>query len=76
MLRTLFAVAITGLVFAAVSGTAHAAPIAPLPPGYTVDLGILSDVSWRRCWRDRWGQLHCRRCWRDSWGRVRCRRSW
>lgn len=76
MLRTLFAVAIAGLVFAAVSGTAHAAPIAPLPPGYRVDLGILSDVSWRRCWRDRWGQLHCRRCWRDSWGRVRCRRSW
>jgi hypothetical protein len=52
-MRTLFAVAIAGLVFAAVSGTAHAAPIAPLPPSYTVDLGILSDVSWRRCWRDR-----------------------
>jgi hypothetical protein len=75
-MRTLFAVVIAALVFAAASGTAHAAPIAPLPPGYVVDLGILSDVSWRRCWRDRWGRLHCRRCWRDSWGRVRCRRSW
>jgi hypothetical protein len=75
-MRTLFAVAIAGLVFAAVSGTAHATPIAPLPQGHTVELGILSDVSWRRCWRDRWGQMHCRRCWRDSWGRVRCRPSW
>ena len=72
MLRTLFAAAFAGLVFAAVSGAAHAAPIAPLPPGYTAGLGILSDVAWRRCWRDRWGRLHCRRCWRDSWGRVRC----
>lgn len=72
MLRTVFAVAVAGLIFAAVSGTAQAAPIAPLPPGYTVDFGILSDVAWRRCWRDRWGRLHCRRCWRDSWGRVRC----
>jgi len=72
MLRTLFAVSITGLVFAAVSAPAHATPIGPLPPGYNVDLGILSDVAWRRCWRDRWGRLHCRRCWRDSWGRVRC----
>ena len=34
---------------------AQAAPIAPLPPGYTVDLGILLDVQWRRCWRDRLG---------------------
>ena len=39
-MRTLFAVAIAGLALAAVSGTAHAAPIAPLPPSYTVDLGI------------------------------------
>ena len=55
MLRTVFAIAVAGLIFAAVSGPAQAAPIAPLPPGYTVDLGLLSDVQWRRCWRDRWG---------------------
>jgi hypothetical protein len=72
MLRTVFAMAVAGLIFAAVSGPAQAAPIAPLPPGYTVDLGILSDVAWRNCWRDRWGRLPCRRCWRDGWGRVRC----
>jgi len=64
MSRTLLAAAVAGLLFSALSGTAHAVPIAPLPPGYTTDLGILSDVAWRRCWRDRWGRLHCRRCWR------------
>jgi len=32
MLRTVFAIAVAGLIFAAVSGTAQAAPIAPLPP--------------------------------------------
>lgn len=76
MLRSVFALAVAGLVFAAISGTAHATPIAPLSPGVTADLNILTDVQWRRCWRDRWGRMHCRRCWRDSWGRVRCRSSW
>lgn len=72
MLRTVIAIAIAGLIFAAVSGTAQAAPAAPLSTSVMTDLNILSDVSWRRCWRDRWGRLHCRRCWRDGWGRVRC----
>ena len=31
MLRTVFAIAVAGLIFTAVSGTAQAAPIAPLP---------------------------------------------
>jgi hypothetical protein len=75
MLRTVFAIAVAGLVFASVSGTAQAAPVAPLPTGVT-DLSVLTDVQWRRCWRDRWGRMHCRRCWRDSWGRTRCRSSW
>lgn len=74
MLRTVFAIAVAGLVFTAVSGTVQAAPVAPLPG--VSDLNILTDVSWRRCWRDRWGRMHCRRCWRDSWGRTRCRSSW
>src|SRR5262245_57699077 len=59
---------------------AHATPIAPLTVGVTADLGVLTDVQWgRRCWRDRWGRLHCRgggwgrRCWWDSWGRRHCR---
>lgn len=72
MLRTVFAIAVAGLIFAAVFGTAQAAPVAPLPAGVTADLSYLTDVQWRRCWRDRWGRLHCRRCWRDGWGRVRC----
>lgn len=59
MLRTVFAIAVAGLIFTAVSGTAQAAPIAPLPPGYTVDLGILSDVQRRHCWHDRSGRVHC-----------------
>jgi hypothetical protein len=71
MLRTILAVAVAGLILAAVSGTAQAAPVAPLPAGVMTDLNILTDVA-RRCWRDRWGRLHCRRCWRDGWGRVRC----
>jgi hypothetical protein len=73
MLRSVFMIAIAGLILAAVSGIAPAAPIAPPPAGMTAHLGDLTDVSWRRCWRDRWGRLHCRRCWRDGWGRVRCR---
>jgi hypothetical protein len=72
MLRTVFAIAVAGLIFTAVHGTARAAPIAPLPAGITAGLTDFTDVSWRRCWRDRWGRLHCRRCWRGRWGRVRC----
>lgn len=72
MRRTVFAIAVAGLIFAAVSGTAQAAPGTPLPSGVTAELNYLTDASWRRCWRDRWGRLHCRRCWRDGWGRVRC----
>ena len=45
MLRTVFAFAIAGLIFAAVSGTARAAPVAPLPAGVTTDLSYLTDVQ-------------------------------
>jgi hypothetical protein len=60
MLRTVFAMAVAGLVLAAVHRTAQAAPIAPLPPGVTADVSGVTDVSRRRCWRTRWGRLHCR----------------
>jgi hypothetical protein len=76
MLRTTFAIAVAGVIFAATSSITQAAPLAPLPTGIMADLNIVTDVAWRRCWRDRWGRMHCRRCWRDSWGRVRCRPSW
>jgi len=72
MLRTVFAIAVAGLVLSAASGTTQAAPVAPISAAVTGSLCNLTDVSWRRCWRDRWGRLHCRRCWRDGWGRVRC----
>jgi hypothetical protein len=73
MLRTVFAMAVAGLVLAALPGTAQAAPIAPLAQTLTAELSDVMQVSWNRCWRDRWGRRHCRRCWRDRWGRVRCR---
>jgi hypothetical protein len=54
MLRTVFAIGIAGLIFAGESGTTQAAPILPLPAAATADLNNLTDVQWRRCWRDRW----------------------
>ena len=73
MPRTVIAIGLAGLMLAAASATAEAAPLTPLPK--TVVESLHSDVnlaSWRQCWRDRWGRRHCRRCWRDRWGRVRC----
>ena len=55
MLRAMFAIVVAVLIFAAVSETAHAAPIPPLPVGITANLNTVTDVAWRRCWRDRWG---------------------
>jgi hypothetical protein len=74
MKPTIFAIAVVASFFMTAAGPAQAGPIAPISPGVTAEFDILTDVQWRRCWRDRWGRLHCRRCWRDSWGRVRCRR--
>jgi hypothetical protein len=73
MLRTALAMLVAGLVLVAVNGSAQAAPIPPLAAGITANVSDVTDVSWRRCWRDRWGRRHCRTCWRDRWGRVRCR---
>jgi hypothetical protein len=73
-MRTVFAIVFAGLIVAAVPGTAQSAPIPPVPAGTTVQLTDVTEVAWRRCWRDRWGRLQCRRCWRNRWGRVQCRR--
>jgi len=63
MLRTVFAMAVVAMCFAAVPGTSQASPIAPLPPGVTAtDHGNVTHVWWhhhRHCWRGRWGRLHC-----------------
>jgi hypothetical protein len=71
MTRAAFAFIVAGFILGTVP-TAHAAPIALPPAGFTADIGIVSDVSWRRCWRDRWGRRRCVTCRRDRWGRVRC----
>jgi hypothetical protein len=60
MLRPVFSMAVAGLVLAVVSGTAQAAPTIPLAAGVTADLSDVMQVSRRRCWRTRWGRLHCR----------------
>jgi hypothetical protein len=73
MLRTVFAMSVAGLLFATIPG-AQAAPLLPLSAGVAAHLSDVTEVHWRgRCWRDRWGRMHCRTCWRDRWGRVRCR---
>jgi hypothetical protein len=47
MLRTMFAMTVAGLLFAAVSGTSQAAPIAPLPASVTSETAGLTQVYWR-----------------------------
>ena len=60
MLRTVFALAVATLIFAAVSEASQAAPIAPLS-GVTTDSGQVTKVWWRHrhCWRGPYGHLHC-----------------
>jgi len=62
MLRTAFAMVAATLIFAALSGTSQAAPIAPLSGVTTSDSGQLTKVYWHRhrhCWRGPYGHLHC-----------------
>lgn len=67
MIRMAFAIAIAALVFAAVSGASHAAPIAPLPAGVASDAGAgnITQVYWHHrhywhhhCWWHH-GYRHC-----------------
>jgi hypothetical protein len=63
MTRTIFAMAIAALILAAIPKASQAAPIAPLA-GVTTDHSNLTQVWWgSRCWRNRWGRLHCQRWW-------------
>lgn len=64
MTRTIFAMAVAGLVFAAATATSQAAPMAPLPAGVTTtDHGTVTQVRWwyhrHHCWIGRWGHRHC-----------------
>src|SRR5580692_9007659 len=61
-MKTVFAMAVAALVFAAVSGTSQAAPIAPLQGATSADNGTVTQVRWyghRHCWRGPYGHLHC-----------------
>ena len=61
MKRTVFALAVAALAFAAVPAL-QAAPIAPLPAVLTVDHGTVT-VQWRH--HHWWGYRHC--YWRHGW---------
>jgi hypothetical protein len=66
MLRTVFAMTVATLAFAAVSGTSQAAPIAPLPAGVTSgDVGSVTPVYYyhRGYYHRHWRHCRYRRCW-------------
>jgi hypothetical protein len=62
MLRTVFAMAVAAVLFAAVSGTSQAAPMAPLSAGATSGQNDLTQVYWHRGWHGGWHR-HWRHCW-------------
>lgn len=73
MLKATIAAALGAFAIAAMSSSASAAPIVPLSKSVISGPSVITDIRWRRCWRDRWGRMHCQWCWRDRWGRVICR---
>ncbi len=73
MRKTAIALAMAGLFVVAASASASAVPIVPLSKSAISGPSDVTDIRWRRCWRDRWGRMHCQWCWRDRWGRVICR---
>ena len=73
MRKTIIATALAGLALAVMSVPVSAAPIVPLSKSVISGPSVVTDVRWRRCWRDRWGRTHCQWGWRDRWGRVICR---
>jgi len=52
-MRTVFAMAVAALLFAAVSGTSQAAPIAPLS-GTSADASQSTKVYWHHGWHRGW----------------------
>jgi hypothetical protein len=69
MKRTLFAMAVAGAIFASLSGTSQAAPMASLPAGAATDHAAVTQVYWHGGWRGGWG----RHCWRGWRGYIHCR---
>jgi hypothetical protein len=77
MIRTISAMAVAGLLMAAVSGASQAAPIAPLPAAVTSDSSGLTQVRWHwhHGWHHGWhrGWHHG---WRRCWWRHGYRHCW
>lgn len=61
MTRTIFAMAVAGLIFAAVPGTSQGAPLAPLPAGVTASHAGITHVQYWHHWHRPW--------WRWRWHR-------
>lgn len=72
MQKITIGIGLAGLLLVAANTSAQAMPVIPLSKATVSGPSDLTDVQWRRCWRDRWGRMHCRHCWRDRWGRLRC----
>jgi hypothetical protein len=73
MKRALFAVATAGLIYAATPVAAEATLLLPHQGVTTATPDYLTEVRWRRCWRDSRGRTRCHTCWRDRRGRTHCR---
>lgn len=73
MTRTVFAMAVAGLLALAVSGTSQAAPIAPLGSVATTESNVTPVYWYRHGWyRHHWYHRHYRHCWRGYYGRLHC----
>jgi len=70
MIRTVFAMAATAIVFAAVSGTSQAAPIAPIAAGVQAGAGNFTQVyyyGYRRPYYRHYGRCYWRYGYRHCW---------
>ena len=63
MIRTVFAMAVAALVFAAVSGTSQAAPIAPLTGVTAAAAGSVTQVWYHHHHHHCWWRHGYRHCW-------------
>ena len=74
-MRTIFAIAVAGLVFAAVPGTLQAAPGGDAI-GRHGNLDAVTPVHAPHCWHDRLGHQNCLHCWHDRRGHGHCAHCW
>jgi hypothetical protein len=66
MMPTIFAMAVAALIFWPFPGLRRPHRSRRWQASRSTTTAILTQVWWgRRCWRGRWGRLHCRRVWRQ-----------